>query len=97
MKTPIPSINEYFQHQIVFGKLNNSHPSPLPYKVTYWDYSKSYVKPIRNPLQQTDWSLTFQGLNTDQMVGTFKSRLYGTKVHLSKLASVFLEASATDC
>ena len=72
-----PSLDEHCQHQIIFGELNISLPCPPPYKRTVWDYSKSDIQSIRDSLQQTDWPLTLQGLNTDQMVDVFTNKLYG--------------------
>ena len=72
-----PSLDEHCQHQIIFGELNISLACPPPYKRTVWDYSKSNVQSIRGLLQQTDWPLTFQGLNADQMTELFTNKLFG--------------------
>ena len=42
-----PSLDPHCKHQITFGKINVSVPSPPPYKRTIWDYSKAKVPEIR--------------------------------------------------
>ena len=49
-----PSVDEHCQHQIVYGKINISIPSPPPYKRTIWDYSKANIQSIHNDLQSID-------------------------------------------
>ena len=73
-----PSLNQHCQHQIVFGELNISLPSPPKYKRTVWDYSKSNILSIRNSLKETNWPSMFQGLSVDQRVELFTNRLHST-------------------
>ena len=63
------SLDEHCQHQIVYGKVNVSLPSPPPFKRTLWDYSKANVAAIQRSLSVIDWSGEFNGLDIDQMVG----------------------------
>ena len=69
-----PSLDKHCEHQIVFGELNISLPSPPPYKRTVWDYSKANIPTIRNCLKETNWLSVFQGLNVDQMVEVFTNK-----------------------
>ena len=71
-----PSLDKHCEHQIVFGELNISLPSPPPYKKTVWDYSKANIPTIRNCLKETNWLSVFQDLNVDQMVEVFANKLF---------------------
>ena len=50
-----PSLDQHCQHQIVFGELNISLPSPPPCKRIVWDYSKANVPTIRICLKETNF------------------------------------------
>jgi len=70
-----PSLDKHCEHQIVFGELNISLPSPPPYKKTVWDYSKANIPTIRNCLKETNWLSVLQDLNVDQMAEVFTNKL----------------------
>ena len=72
-----PSLDQHCQHQIVFGELNISLPSPPKYKITVWDYSKSNILSIRNSLE-TKWPSMFERLSVDQRVELSTNRLHST-------------------
>ena len=73
-----PSLDEHCQHQIVYGKMNISIPSPPPYKRTIWDYSKANMQSIRNDLQAIDWHTRFDALGSEEMTEVFTASIYAT-------------------
>ena len=66
-----PSLDEHCQHQIIYGKLNITIPSPPPYKRTVWDYSKADTKAIRDEIHEIDWVSRFSALSSDEMTECF--------------------------
>ena len=70
-----PSLDPHCEHQIVFGKINVSVPSPPPYKRTIWDYSKANVPLIRSCVNNTDWQDLLSGLNPGEMAAQFTDTL----------------------
>ena len=73
-----PSLDEHCQHQIVYGKINISIPSPTPYKRTLWDYSKANIQSIHNDLQSIDWHTRFDTLGSEEMTEVFTASIYAT-------------------
>jgi len=70
-----PSLDPHCEHQIVFGKINVSVPSPPPYKRTIWDYSKTNVSLIRTCVNDIDWQDLLYGLNPGEMAVSFTENL----------------------
>ena len=70
------SLDNRFQHQIIYGKLNISVPSPPPYKRTLWDYSKADSQSIRKMINELDWHTRFNGLGPEEMTKVFTNNLY---------------------
>ena len=70
------SLDNRCQHQIIYGKLNISVPSPPPYKRTLWDYSKADSQSIRNMINELDWHSRFSGLGPEEMTDVFTDNLY---------------------
>ena len=70
-----PSLDPHCEHQIVFGKINVSVPSPPPYKRTIWDYSKTNVSLIRTCVNDIDWQDLLCGLNPGEMAVSFTENL----------------------
>ena len=66
-----PSLDPHCEHQVIFGKINVSVPSPPPYKRTIWDYSKAIVPEIRRYVNDTDWQDLLNGLNPGGMAAKF--------------------------
>ena len=66
-----PSLDEHCQYQIVYGKLNISIPSPLPYSRTIWDYSKSNDRSIIDTITFIDWLSKFNGMGPEEMTTVF--------------------------
>ena len=64
------------QHQLIYGKLNMSLPSPPPYKRRTWDYSKAEVHMIRDAITNIGWTALFEELNPMQMVEVFTNIIY---------------------
>ncbi len=73
-----PSLDEHCQHQLIYGKLNYSLPTPPPYKRTIWDYSKADTGTIRDILNCVDWNSRFNGLGSEEMAEVFTSALHST-------------------
>ena len=71
-----PSLDEHCQHQLIYGKLNISLPTPPPYKRTIWDYSKADTDTIRDKLNRVEWNLRFNGLGSEEMAEVFTSALH---------------------
>ena len=71
-----PSLDEHCQHQIIFGKLNISVPSPPPYKRLVWDYGKADAQAIRKQIHDIDWNTKFFDLNVETMAKVFTNTLY---------------------
>ena len=71
-----PSLDEHCQHQIIFGKLNISVPSPPPYKRLVWDYGKADAQAIRNQIHDIDWNTRFFDLDVETMAEVFTNTLY---------------------
>ena len=72
-----PSLDSHCEHQIVFGKINVSVPSPPPYKRTIWDYSKANVPLIRRCVNDIDWQDLLSGLNPRDMAAKLTENLLG--------------------
>ena len=66
-----PLLDEHCQHQIIYGKLNITVPSPPPYKRTVWDYSKADTKAVRDEILGIDWVPRFTALSSDEMTECF--------------------------
>ena len=73
-----PSLDEHCQHQIVYGKINISIPSPPPYKRTIWDYSKANMQSIHNDLHAIDWHARFDALGSEEMAEVFTALICAT-------------------
>ena len=71
-----PSLDVHCQHQLVYGKLNLSMPSPPPYKRTIWDYTKADIQYIRNAVSEINWKSRFSGLDPNKMVEVFTTAIY---------------------
>ena len=71
-----PSLDIYCQHQVIFGNLNMSLPSPPPYKRTVWHYSKANVQSIRNTINNVNWVKSLNPLTPSEMVDHFTKTLY---------------------
>ena len=70
-----PSLDPHCEHQIVFGKINISVPSPPPYKRTIWDYSKTNLSLLRTCVNDIDWQDLLCGLNPGEMAVSFTDNL----------------------
>ena len=66
-----PSLDLHSEHQIIFGKINVSVPSPPAYKRTIWDYAKANVPEIRRYVNDTDWQDLLNGLHPGDMAAKF--------------------------
>ena len=71
-----PSLDDHCQHQLVYGKMNISVPTPPPYERKIWDYSKAETGTIRDTLNSVDWNLRFSGLGSEDMVEVFTGTLH---------------------
>ena len=71
-----PSLDIYYQHQVIFGNLNMSLPSPPPYKRTVWHYSKANAQSIRFSINNVDWVNSLNPLTPSEMVEHFTTILY---------------------
>ena len=71
-----PSLDEHCQHQIVYGRMNISIPSPPPYKRTIWDYSKANMQNIHHDLQAINGNTRFGTLDTGKMTEVFTESIY---------------------
>ena len=71
-----PSLDRNCQHQVIFGNLNMSLPSPPPYKRTVWHYSKANMELIRNSINNVDWVSSPNPLSPSEMVEHFTKTLY---------------------
>ena len=67
------SLDNCCHHQIIYGKINITVPSPPPYKRQVWDYSKSDQNKIHESLRNIDWVLKFTGFTVDEMACEFTS------------------------
>ena len=70
-----PSLDEHYQHQIVYGKLNISIPYPPAYNRTLWEYGNASQQKIRDSINSVDWEIQFNGLDTDQMTEFFTNKM----------------------
>ena len=70
-----PSLDEHCQHQIVYGKINISIPSPPPYKRTIWDYSKANTQRIHHDLRAIDRHTRFDTLGLEEMTEVFTASI----------------------
>ena len=71
-----PSLDVHCQHQIIFGNLSLSLPSPPPYKRTIWHYSKANVQTIKNSITNVNWVNSFNSLSPTEMVDYLTRTLY---------------------
>ena len=70
------SLDQNCQHQIIYGKINISLPSPPPYKRTVWEYDKASVAKIKAVLNAVDWKTMFCGFGSDDMADIFTNITY---------------------
>ena len=73
-----PSLDEHSQHQIIYGKLSITIPSPPPYKRTVWDYSKAETEAIKDEILGIDEVSRFIALSSDEMTECFIQILVST-------------------
>ena len=71
-----PSLDSHCQHQLIFGKLNISSPTPPPYERVIWDYSKAETGKIRDIINSLDWNLLFFDRGSKEMTEVFTIVLY---------------------
>ena len=62
-------------HEITYGKINLSVPSPPSYKRKFWEYKNANIVKIRHTLQNIDWNEKFQNLHVDSMTDVFCNSL----------------------
>ena len=79
-----PSLNIHCQHQIIFGNLNLSLPSPPPYDRTVWHYSRANVLSIINSIKSVNWVNNLNPLGPSEMVN------YSTTT-LNKIMSLHIQ------
>ena len=72
----LPSLDKFCRHQVIFGNLKMSLPSPPPYKRTIWHYSEANVQSIRNSMNNVDWVNSLSPLTPSEMVENFTKTLY---------------------
>ena len=65
------SLDNCCHHQIIYGKVNISVPSPPPYKRRMWDYAKANEDEIRECLSNIDLDSKFENLSVNDMVNEF--------------------------
>ena len=70
-KGVLPSPDPVLKHQIVYGKLNFSIPSPPPYKRKIWDYKNANLLGIKTVMNLTQWEFVFQNKSPSEMVQLF--------------------------
>ena len=70
------SLDSQCQHQIIYGKLSISMPSPPPFQRTLWDYSKADLQSIQHKINAIDWDSRFNGLGSDEMADILTNELY---------------------
>ena len=71
-----PSTDIHCQHQIIFGNLNLSLPSPPPYNRTVWHYSRANVQSILNSINSVNWVSKLNPLGPSELVDYFATTLY---------------------
>ena len=71
-----PSLDSHCQHQIIYGKLNISSPTPAPYERIIWDYSKAETSKIRDIINSLDWNMLLCDLESEEMAEIFTGVLY---------------------
>ena len=64
------------QHQIIFGNLNLSLPSPPPYNRTVWHYSRANAQSIINSINSVNWVSNLNPLGPSEVVDYFAMTLY---------------------
>ena len=69
----ISSLDNHCKHQIIYGKMNFSTPSPPPYKRTIWEYKKADKHAIAASFQLIDWHKLISNLNADDIATKFTS------------------------
>ena len=62
-----PSLDEYCQHQIVYGKVNVRLPPPPPYHRKIWDYPMANDRAIIDAITSIDWQSKFTGIGPEEM------------------------------
>ena len=62
------SLDNCCHHQIIYGKVNISIPSPPPFERRIWDYAKANKDEIQECLNNTDWHYKLNNLSATNMV-----------------------------
>ena len=70
-----PSLDSHCQHQLIYGKLNISSPTPPPCEGITWDYSKAGTGTIRNTITSLDWNLLCFDLGSEEITEVLTSAL----------------------
>ena len=77
-----PSLDGHCQHQLIYGKLNISSPTPPPYERVIWDYSKAETGTIRVIFNSVDWNSLFIGQRPKEMVEDFTDALHSLVLYV---------------
>ena len=72
-KGVLPSPDASLKHQIIYGKINFSIPSPPPYKRKIWDYKNANIQAIKTVMSLIPWDLVFYNKCPTVMVQIFQS------------------------
>ena len=70
-----PSLDEYCQHQTVYGKVNVLLPPPPPYHRKIWDYPMAIDRAIIDAITSIDWQSKFTGIGPEEMTSVFTNEL----------------------
>ena len=70
-----PSLDEYCQHQIVYGKVNVRLPPPPPYHRKIWDYPMANDRAIIDAITSIDWQSKCTGIGPEEMTSVFTNKL----------------------
>ena len=60
-------------HNIIYGTLNFSAPSPPPYKRKLWLFNRANTSEINAELASIDWVEKFNNVNVNEMTESFNS------------------------
>ena len=62
------SLDNCCHHQIIYGKVSTSIPSPPPFKRRIWDYAKANKDEIQECLNNINWHYKLNNLSATNMV-----------------------------
>lgn len=74
----LPSLDSFCKHQIIYGKLSLTVPTPPPYTRLVWSYALADSSALKSSLLCIDWENILRGSSVDDMCTKFNDLFLAT-------------------